>query len=262
MPFDVTKWRLVLLVLATATVIAAGDIAAMNLHTTASAWRAVDPSASAGPTLTLPAKRPAQDRRGAPGWSWLEGTPGWRPGQTMKGFLVAGLKPADIQRARRDARAPVDRAGLRVVDAMRASRSALLAILAAPAANDPNVTCLATMFHPNEIVRWWCPNADAGGQDRAAPILVATMTFRWPQTQKNTHALYLVGVARGDVRRVVLEIPGLPRETLYRRGRTWGQFDAARTTADGRARLRVYGRGGLLETVRLTGEPGSARTLR
>jgi hypothetical protein len=259
----VATWRLAVLVSAAVAVIAAGTLAVENLHTTASAWRSVDPSANGGPTLILPAKRPAQDRHGADGWVWPDGTPGWQPGQRMKGFLVAGLQPADVQQVRKKAPALVDGGGLRVVDATRASRRALLAILAAPAATNPKLTCLSVMLHRDAPVRWLCPNAVAGrrGLDRA-PVLVAASSLRLPQMQNNAHPLYVIGVARGDVRRVVLTIPGWPPETLYRRGQTWGQFDAARAAPDGSARLHVYGRSGLLATVRLAVGPGQARVFR
>jgi hypothetical protein len=181
----------------------------------------------------------------------------------MNGFLVAGLMSADVQQARQHAPRPVDGTHLRVIDATRPSRSALLAILAAPAANNPKLTCLGVMLHRNATVRWLCPTASSDGQDlAAAAVLVAASSERFPQTQADTHPLYLVGVARGDVSRVVLEIPGFAPEPLYQRGKTWGQFDAARMSPDKQGRLRVYGRNGLLETVRLAVGPGESRMFR
>jgi hypothetical protein len=52
---------------------------------------------------------------------------------------------------------------------------------------------------------------------------------------------------------------GEERETIYQRGHTWGQFDAARGIVDGSASLSVYGRAGFIETVRLTVALGETR---
>ena len=63
----------------------------------------------------------------------------------------------------------------------------------------------------------------------------------------------------GDVRRVVLRAPGFAPERIYQRGRTWGQFDGLWNVIDGSLSLRIYGKSGLLEVVRLAIEPGQTR---
>jgi hypothetical protein len=70
-----------------------------------------------------------------------------------------------------------------------------------------------------------------------------------------------VGVARGDVDKVVLTgvSPGI--SVLYQRSKTWGQFALGAAAAPS-ASLRVYGHGRLLETIRLVLKPGQQRVFR
>jgi hypothetical protein len=74
-------------------------------------------------------------------------------------------------------------------------------------------------------------------------------------------ALYLAGVARGDVDKVVLTgvSPGI--SVLYQRSKTWGQFGIG-TAAAPSASLRIYGHGRLLETIPLGLKPGQQRVFR
>jgi hypothetical protein len=89
-------------------------------------------------------------------------------------------------------------------------------------------------------------------------VVVASARYTWTYRADATkHPLYLVGVARGDVRRVVLEAPGV-RETLYTRGRTWGEFRSA-VMLGAPARLKIFGRRGLVETLPLDVKPGTQR---
>ena len=93
----------------------------------------------------------------------------------------------------------------------------------------------------------------------------AAASLGWPGkpgADENKHPLYLVGVARGDVRRVVLSAPGFESESIYERGQTWGQFDASWIVIDSSASLSIYGRSGLLEVVRLAVRPGKTRVFR
>jgi hypothetical protein len=233
-----------------------------NVRTSESAWRLVNPSHEQGSTVAIPQKEPGRDASGAAGWSWLEGTPGWKPGERIDGYPVAGLEPSEIQKAEESARrAGLDGSQIRVLASLRATE--LLAILAAPAAHDHAQICLGPMLHKNASVRWLCPGEGAAGrQFSKAAILVAAASFDWPGTpgtSEDEHPIYLVGVARGDVRRVVVESAGQQPETIYERGRTWGQFDTARMVIDRSVRLSVYGRAGLLETVSLAVAPGQAR---
>jgi hypothetical protein len=56
-------------------------------------------------------------------------------------------------------------------------------------------------------------------------VYVAAVVLSWPPRAgetKRQQALYLAGVARGDVARVVVG-----DQTLYTRGKTWGEFGGA-----------------------------------
>ena len=203
---------------------------------------------SSGATITLPAKHPANDASGAAGWIWSDGTPGWEPGQRVKGFLVAGVQPVELAAAKlAAARNVLDAERVRVIASIRGSKAGMLAILAAPTLEQaPGQTCLAAVLEGNAPVSWSCPADLANSR-----VLVAATRYTWG----SQHPLYLVGVARGDVYRVVLEGSGLDPQTLYTRGKTWGQFAAA-VTAGAHARLKIYGRHGLVQTLPLNVTPG------
>ena len=212
-----------------------------------------------GVRIALPAKQPANDAPGAAGWVWPEGTPGWEAGQTTAGVNVSGVQPVEIQAAQlAAARAILDANSVRVVDSIRPGKDGVLAILAAPTLyQTPVRTCLAAVLPGDVPVRWMCPGSTPSPDDLArSRVLVAATVLHWPRATP----LYLVGVARGDVYRVVLNVPGRTPETLYTRGTTWGQFEAA--TADypgGVARLEIDGRRGRVETLTLNIAPGQQR---
>ena len=199
-----------------------------------------------GQTIKLPAKRPANDAAGAAGWVWPDGTPGWVPGYTVKGYNVSGLQPVEVQAAQLTAaRNGLDSDGVRVLASTRADTHGVLAILAASTLDEaPVKTCLAAVLEDNAPVAWRCDL----GRER---VLVAARRYRW-------NSLYLVGIARGDVHRVVLRVPGRAANELYARGKTWGQFNAAVAGAKGAA-LEVYGPRGLVQTLPLRLRPGQQR---
>jgi hypothetical protein len=239
----------------------------LNVQTSASAWRHANPTGAQGRTVNIPEKQPARDASGPAGWSWHEGTPGWRPGERIQGYLVAAATGKELVRAKASAaRAGLEGTGVRVVDAIRFTSFGLLAILAAPAADDPARTCLGAVLKRNAKVEWLCPGRGGRGSDLGnSPALIVATSLDWPgppRTDKNKHPLYLVGVARGDVRRVVLSAPGFESERIYERGHTWGQFDASWMVIDSSASLRIYGQSGLLEVVPLAVRPGKTRVFR
>lgn len=205
-----------------------------------------------GLTIRLPDKAPAADATGAAGWAWRDGTPGWPPGFTIKGYNVSGLQPIEVQAAQlAAARAVLDASALRVVDSIRPDADGALAILAAPTLyQTPVKTCLAALLQGDAAVRWECPS-DLSHRH----VLVAARRLA-------SGSIDVVGVARGDVVAVVLRAPTLPEQTLYTRGKTWGQFDAAVALPHGRAELRVFTRRGLAETVSLVLAPGAQRVFR
>ncbi len=206
---------------------------------------------SSGIAITLPAKQPANDASGAAGWVWPDGTPGWEPGYRVKGFLVAGVQPVELEAAKlAAARNALDADGVRVIASVRGSAFGVLAILAASTLYEtPVKTCLAAVLEGDSPVNWQCPG------DKNSRVLVAATRYTW----KSQHPLYLVGVARGDVYRVVLQAPRF-KQTLYNRGTTWGQFDAAVTDA-GEVRLKIYGRDGLVQTLPVNVSPGQQRVV-
>lgn len=248
----------VLHVLAGAIALAGFALFLANVHTSESAWRRLNPEGNEGRTIHIPAKKPARDAPGVEGWSWLAGTPGWRPGERIEGYPVAGLRAPEIRKAQQGAdNVGADGAAARVLISLR-TNDALIAILAAPMRADRTQTCLAAMLKRNTKVQWWCPDDPAETLDLSnAAVLVGAARLDWPNMSDAEDPLYLAGVARGDVRRVVLESPGSDPQTLtlYERGETWGQFEVARTVA-GPVTLLVYGQAGLLETVHIDLKPG------
>ena len=206
--------------------------------------------------IKVPAKQPANDAAGAAGWVWTDGTPGWQAGYTLKGYNVSGVQPVELQAAQlAAARHGLDASDVRVLVSTRGDTNGALAILAAPTIGQtPVQTCLAAVLEGDAPVRWQCPGATPSRHDLArSNVLVAAKEYTW-------NALYLVGVARGDVYRVVLEVAGAAPTELYSRGTSWGQFDAAVSAARG-ASLKVYGRRGLIETVAVRLRPGQQRVL-
>ena len=220
-----------------------------------------------GTTVKLPAKPPAADASGAAGWVWPGGTPGWTPGYTVLDgeFNISGLQPVEVQAAQlAAARNILDASSVRVVSSIRGNRDGVLAILAAPTAGEkPARTCLAAMLPGDAPVVWECPGMKTASGDLAnARVLVAATTFTWHNPgMKPQHPLYLAGVARGDVYRVVLHGQGRMPTTLYLRGKTWGEFSSAEGFPDGGAYLAVYGKHGLVQKLPLDVAPGEQRVI-
>jgi hypothetical protein len=138
----------------------------------------------------------------------------------------------------------------------------LLAILAAPTIDRTSTkSCLAALLKSGAPVVWMCPDsATSPGDIDRSRVLVAASSYTSP-TSKGGESLFLVGVARGDVYRVALAVDGKRPETIYRRGQTWGQFTGAADAVHS-ARLQIYGRRGLVETLPLRVRPGQDRVFR
>lgn len=228
------------------------------------------PGPRGGSEIKLPAHRPADDASGAAGWHWPDGVPGWQAGQTIKGLNISGVQPIEVQAAQlAAARALLDPDSVRVLGAERQGYDGFLGILAAHTGDGWTVpkdpACLAAVFPGDAPVTWQCPGAfpDRPGDIARSHVFVAATVARW---RTGARSLDLEGVARGDVERVVLVVPGVPafgRSPLYVRGRTWGEFSSAVVLprAEKPPRLLVYGHGRLLETVRLDLKPGERRVL-
>jgi len=213
--------------------------------------------------IDFPDRSPAADATGAAGWIWPDGVPGWKPGQTFKGYPVSGVQPVEVAAAQlAAARAMLDADGVRVLVAIHPSRKGVLAILAAPTLEEtPAETCLAALFPASAPVVWRCPGPH---QLSHAHVLAAAVRLKTPG-----HPLYLVGVARGDVDHVeVVDTAAAPGSvaavptTLYERGRTWGELAPLARSVSASTWLLVYGHGRLLESVPLDIPPGQQRVLR
>ena len=209
-----------------------------------------------GVTIKLPHRNPANDASGVAGWVWPDGVPGWTPGQTIKGFPVSFMQPVEVQAAQlAAARVGLDSESIRVITSMRGDRRGVLAILATHTMySTPERTCLAALLREDAPIVWLCPAVHTLSHQH---VLIAAARLNWAG---GNDPLYFVGVARGDVRRVVL-VNGSDRQTLYTRGNSWGEFDSVSATLP-RAHLLVYGHGRLLETVRLDVPVGQQRVLR
>jgi hypothetical protein len=224
-----------------------------------------------GTTIRIPDKQPAQDAGGRQGWTWAEGVPGWEPGQKIGDYRVSGVQSIEVDPARLvAARMGLDAEQVRVVTAMRQMPGVgPLAIYAAPSAyasyESKAIVCLGVDLPGAATTQWFCPGSTHPGPDVArSHVLVAASALEQRFTSGEV-ALGLVGLARGDVYRVVLHIPGqkqLPNATLYDRGKTWGQFETAVAIPAGAGvpELRVYAaKGRLVQTLPLELKPGEAR---
>jgi hypothetical protein len=201
-----------------------------------------------GEQITAPPEHPAT------GWTWAEGTPGFKAG-TMLGkhhdFNVSGVQPVEIAAAQlAAAHSMLDAEGVRVLDAIRVDTRGPIAILAAPALDvTPAETCLAVMLR-SAPVDWRCPHQLAGTH-----VLGAMVAGRAPAG--SLPSLFVMGVASGDVKRIVV-VAGPFRTEAYTRGTTWGQFMTSLPPAKS-AQLLVYGDHGLLEKLTLSAPPSGQR---
>jgi hypothetical protein len=225
-----------------------------------------------GEAIRIPDKHPAADAAGRAGWTWADGVPGWEAGYTIRDFNVSELQAIEAQPAELSAaHAGLDANGVRVLAALHAwPGDGPLAIFAAPQISaTPTVTCLAAML-PSATMKWRCPGASMPyGDVTRSRVLVAAVAHAWPHEKTDPRAITdgydLVGVARGDVKRVVLRIVGDPNfksgEALYDRGKTWGQFSAAIAVHGDKVRpeLRIYGDHGLVQVLPLDLRAGEAR---
>ena len=207
---------------------------------------------ASGVTFKLPDRQPSNAS-----WVWPDGVPGWSPGQTIKGYPVSGVQPVEVEAAQlAAARSGLDSGDVHVIVSSRGDRQGVLAILATRTLEQTPVrTCIAALLRGAAPVAWVCPSAHVLSHKH---VLIAAARFNWPGTKD---PLYFVGVARGDVARIVLVGGVAARQTLYTRAKSRGEFDSAQTTSPG-ATLLVYGHGRLLETVPLDVAVGQQRVLR
>jgi hypothetical protein len=226
-----------------------------------------------GESIRIPEKQPAQDAAGRQGWTWPDGVPGWKPGYTIKHYPVSGVQSIEADAARlAAAHMMLDAEQVRVLVAMHQQPGLRpLAIYAAPMAyasfDGKPVVCLGVELPRASATPWFCPGDSHPGPDVArSRVLVAVSAFDWSTASSRPPDLRLVGVARGDVYRVILHIPGqkrVPDMALYERGKTWGQFEIAvgPWPGNGVPELRIYGRKGLVQTLPLDLGHGDERVI-
>jgi hypothetical protein len=202
-----------------------------------------------GEQITVPPEHPAT------GWTWAEGTPGWKAG-TMLGkhhdFNIAGVQPVEIAAAQlAAAHSVLDADGVRVLDAIRVDKRGPVAILAAPTVGGtPTQTCVAVMLRGDVPVDWRCP------QDLAGTHVLGAVIAAWAPSG-SPPSLFVMGVASGDVKRIVV-VAGSFRTEAYTRGTTWGQFMASLPPTKS-GQLLVYGDHGLLQKLTLSAPPSGQR---
>jgi hypothetical protein len=209
------------------------------------------PHAHDGTTIRLPDRRPSNAS-----WVWPDGVPGWTPGQTIKGFPVANVQPAELQAAALAAARRVLAADdVRVVDSTRPGYRGALAVLATHTLYEtPERTCLAGLLLGDAPVRWVCPGPHSLSHQH---VFAVAARLDWPGGKD---PVYLAGVARGDVTRIDLVGGVGPRTTIYTRAKTWGEFDLAEAVRPA-GRLLVYSATRLVETIPLDVRVGEQRVL-
>jgi hypothetical protein len=197
--------------------------------------------------IKVPPEHPATT-----GWTWAEGTPGFKAG-TMLGkhhdFNISGVQPVEIAAAQlAAAHSQLDADGLRVLESLRTDKTGPVAILAAPAIDvTPSQTCLAVMLRGSAPVNWRCPQDLLGTH-----VLGVVVAARF--SSGSGHPLFVMGVARADVQRIVLAGGPPGSGPIYTRGTTWGQFEAS-TSPRKSVKLLVYGDHGLLQKLTLSDPP-------
>ncbi|HZS23862.1 MAG TPA: hypothetical protein VFA30_02635 [Gaiellaceae bacterium] len=183
-------------------------------------------------------------------WAWPGGLPGSAPDETT-------VQPVELQAAAlAAARDVLDSTDVRVIAATRPGRRGALAVLAARTLDEkPQRTCLAGLLQGEAPVRWVCPGPHTLSHRY---VFAAAARMNWPGSRD---PVYLAGVARGDVTRIVLLGGASPRLTVYTRSTTWGEFDLAEWVRPG-GRLLVYVGPRLVETVPLDLRVGQQRVIR
>jgi hypothetical protein len=175
----------------------------------------------------------------ASGWTWPDGTPGFRFGQDEEAWNDAKVDSDDLSGARSAAaRAGVEPDSLRVLSATRTRGGDLFVLLAG--SGPSGRTCLGAVA-PR------VPPVFSCRLDRQVAFVLAA-----PRSRE----LYLLGVARADVERVTLTMPGLLHSTLYSRRaglQWWGAFGGPlELPRPWHGKLAFYGKRGLLASVGLS----------
>jgi hypothetical protein len=208
------------------------------------------PHAHRGTTIRLPERQPSDTH-----WVWPDGVPGWTPGQTIKGYSVSGLQPVEVQGAAlAAARRILDATDIHVIGSTRPGYGGPFAVLATRMLETtPARTCLAALL-PDAPVHWICPWTHTLSHKH---VFAAAGRLEWAGGHD---PIFLTGVARGDVTRIVLVGGVVARQEIYVRAKTWGEFDIAEAVKPG-GHLLVYAGSRLVETVPLDLAAGQQRVV-
>ena len=192
------------------------------------------------------------------GWTWADGTPGFRFGQDRNKWNISELRMADLAPARRAAAATgVDPQSVRVLQVLRTRPGVRPQVLLA-GSDSSGGTCIGVQLHAGPTSFTCAPELD-----RAVAVVVADA----PPQRGSSHSMFLMGVSRADVTRVTVTTPGstyldarhakpltrkVGAEVVYQRGPAgwWGTF--LKSTAQPRrwhAHVVFYGRRGRLGAV-------------
>jgi hypothetical protein len=180
------------------------------------------------------------------GWRWAHGTPGFRFGRDEDAWNEAKVRPSDLALARL---AGIDRDSLRVLGAQRARDGGLFALLAGTGAGGR--TCIGAVV-ARPPARFVCDL-----RSRTALVVVAPRPPERTAKYGTLYPLHLLGVARAEVTRVRLDMPGLEHATLYTRSAAvpywWGAFGAAlELPRRWRGTLTFYGAHGRIASLPLS----------
>jgi len=167
----------------------------------------------------LPAESPVA-ATGARGWTWASGAPGYRFGHDESSWNLAKVRSAELTGARLSAASSGIRDGdLRVLNASRVAHDDLMAIVAMSA--HANRTCLGFLA-ASVSLPFYCP--DSAGAQRLGTQVAFVIT----DARTVSHQPYLIGIARGDVTKVVLRATSFNQPVYARAGNdSWGTFDTA-----------------------------------
>lgn len=211
--------RTVLVATAGLAVAAAGFLFVMNVHTSESAMRALDPP---GESRRVRASLP-QQRSGADGWRWAVGTPGFAFGPEERfwnGVQLSARRRADVEGSARAAGLVSGKTRV-LKEVVAAPSHDLVALVATPSPSGRVCLAFSGRGLPSDFT---CMTP--GSSAAASSALLAVSIWNGRRDGRAAHTLDLVGVARGDVTSIEFAAPGFGSWSVYRRSQefTWGTF--------------------------------------
>jgi hypothetical protein len=205
------------------------------------------------------------------GWTWPDGGPGFTFGEDEAHWNFSRVRPSELAPLRTEAgSADVSPASLRVLQAQRLGPGDL-SVFAAGREQDGR-TCIGVQI-PERRARFYCPGA-VGSRRLGDQVGIVVGSAR-PETAPRRFPLFLIGMTRADVVRVVVSSPtfstvhhrdgrvttkSVDSQVVYRRGNGWwGAFSdtpgvgyRSKVPREAwRARVDFYGADGLLARLRV-----------